>query len=289
MPDWGQRTGGASSDSKLNLLLGIDLEDVRDHIPGGSRYQDRLGFNVERILRFLDDHQTKATFFTVGLVARRLPGLIKTIADEGHELASHSDRHVQLNKLTPEEFSSDLKRSIDALEHVTSDRVSGFRAPTFSLIPSCEWAYDALVDNNLLYSSSVLAAKNPLFGWPGFGTRPRRMRPGLVEIPVSLHRAPLPRVPLLGGVYLRVLPFSLTRISLFRHNRELPVTSYIHPYDIDQDQERFMHPDLDGNHLMNWLMYLNRNKTLVRLSKIIASCRSWRYIDWLDQYSSEIK
>ena len=66
MPDSDQRTGGASSDHKLNLLFGIDLEDVRDHIPDGSRYQDRLGFNVERILRFLDDHQTKATFFTVG-------------------------------------------------------------------------------------------------------------------------------------------------------------------------------------------------------------------------------
>lgn len=289
MPDSGQRNEGAPSDSKLNLLLGIDLEDVRDHVPNGSRYQDRLGFNVERILRFLDDHQTKATFFTVGLVARRLPGLVKTIADEGHELASHSDRHVQLNKLTPEEFSSDLKRSIDALEQVGSHRVSGFRAPTFSLTPSCEWAYDAFVQNNLLYSSSILAAKNPLFGWPGFGTQPRRMRPGLIEIPVSLHRAPLPRLPLLGGVYLRVLPFSLTRISLFRHNRELPVTSYMHPYDIDQDQERFMHPDLNGNRLMNWLMYQNRNKTLVRLSRIMNSCRSWRYIDWVDQYSSEIK
>jgi hypothetical protein len=114
------------------------------------------------------------------------------------------------------------------------------------------------------------------------------MRPGLVEIPVSLHRTPLPQVPLLGGVYLRVLPFSLTRISLFRHNRELPVTSYMHPYDIDQDQERFMHPDLDGNRLMNWLMYQNRNKTLSRLSKIMASCRTWRYIDWVDRYSSEI-
>ena len=288
MPDSDQRTAGGSSDHKLNLLLGVDLEDVRDHIPDGSRYQDRLGFNVERILRFLDDHQTKATFFTVGLVARRLPGLIKTIADEGHELASHSDRHVQLNKLTPEEFSSDLTRSIDALEQVASERISGFRAPTFSLIPSCEWAYDAFVQHNLSYSSSVLAAKNPLFGWPGFGTRPRRMRPGLVEIPVSLHRTPLPRIPLLGGVYLRVLPFSLTRISLFRHNRELPVTSYMHPYDIDQDQERFMHPDLDGNRLMNWLMYQNRNKTLSRLSKIMASCRTWRYIDWVDRYSSEI-
>ncbi len=102
MPDSVRRHEGESSNHKLNLLLGIDLEDVRDHIPDGARYQDRLGFNVERILRFLDDHQTKTTFFTVGLVARRLPGLIKTIADEGHELASHSDRHVQLKKLTRE-------------------------------------------------------------------------------------------------------------------------------------------------------------------------------------------
>ena len=61
---------------KKNLLLGIDLEDVRDQIPDGTRYEDRMQVNVDRILTFLRAKNAFATFFTVGSVARRLPDLL---------------------------------------------------------------------------------------------------------------------------------------------------------------------------------------------------------------------
>ncbi len=270
--------------SEKNLLLGIDLEDVRDQIPDGTRYEDRMQVNVDRILTFLRAKNAFATFFTVGSVARRLPDLLREIAAQGHEIAAHGDVHTQLTRLNPESFSEDLARNLEALYDAGAPRVKGFRAPTFSLTQSTRWAHKLLADAGLRYSSSVLPAKNPLFGWPEFGQASRRLPEGIVEIPITLHRSPLPKVPLAGGVYLRVLPFFLTRMSFSRVRAAEPITTYIHPYDVDTEQERFMHPDLNGSRFMNQLMYIGRDSILSRLGALIARSKVWRYSDWVETH-----
>lgn len=269
---------------KRDLLLAIDLEDVRDQIPDGQHYQDRVEVNVEQILDLLKSRNARATFFTVGTLARRLPGLLQKILDQGHEIAAHGNNHTQLTKLDPLTFEADLIQNVDSLLAAGVPAVSGFRAPTFSLTERTGWAHDVLASRGFKYSSSVLPAKNPLFGWPEFGEESRRLPNGLVEIPITLHPRPLPRVPLAGGVYLRVLPFSLTRFSFGRLKPLRPVTTYIHPYDVDIAQEHFMHPDLNGSRWMNGLMYIGRQKALARLGRLIDQSKVWRYVDWVEQH-----
>ena len=274
-------------DSRPSLLLGIDLEDVRDQIPNGHQYQDRLEQNVLTLLEELKRLNVKGTFFTVGTLARGYPGLLQEIAYQGHEIAAHGDTHTQLTRMNRERFSDDLVRNLEALKTAQSGGVIGFRAPTFSLTNQTQWAYEVLSENGIVYSSSVLPARNPLFGWPEFGPEPRMIPAGggVLEIPVTLHARPLPQVPLAGGVYLRVLPFALTSWSLTRKSAGEPITTYIHPYDIDSGQEQFMHPDLNESKAMNWLMYVNRDKALDRLTRLIQKCRVWRYGDWAHQWS----
>ena len=273
-------------DPRPSLLLGIDLEDVRDQVPNGHQYQDRLEQNVLTLLEELKRLNVKGTFFTVGTLARGYPGLLQEIAYQGHEIAAHGDTHTQLTKMDRERFSNDLVRNLEALKTAQSGGVIGFRAPTFSLTNQTQWAYEVLSENGIVYSSSVLPARNPLFGWPEFGPKPRIISSGggVLEIPVTLHASPLPQVPLAGGVYLRVLPFALTSWSLTRKSAGEPITTYIHPYDIDSGQERFMHPDLNESKAMNWLMYVNRDKALRRLTRLIEKCRVWRYRDWAHQW-----
>jgi polysaccharide deacetylase family protein (PEP-CTERM system associated) len=276
----------SSVEARQPLLLGIDLEDVRDQIPNGHQYQDSLKGNVLRLLKSLGESQAKGTFFTVGALARRHPELIREIASQGHEIAAHGDNHTQLTKMTPKEFAEDLKRNLSALAEAQSNNVVGFRAPTFSLTPKTQWAYEILAEHGVTYSSSVLPARNPLFGWPDFGLHARVVSEtsGVLEIPMTLHAKPLPQVPLAGGIYLRVVPFALTLWSLKRQNSQAPITTYIHPYDIDTAQERFMHPDLNENKAMNWLMYVNRDKALHRLGQLIGKCSVWRYCDWVEKW-----
>ncbi|HDO30946.1 MAG TPA: polysaccharide deacetylase family protein, partial [Desulfobacteraceae bacterium] len=109
------------------LLLSVDLEDVRDWVRDGHRYQERVPVNTEAYLVFFARLRVKATFFVVGNVARRYPGLIRTIVEAGHELACHSDVHLQLDKQTAAEFRADVTRNRKTLEDVGGCRVTGYR------------------------------------------------------------------------------------------------------------------------------------------------------------------
>lgn len=266
-----------TSTNRSDLLFSIDLEDVRDQVDGGTRYKEAVPENTHRYLDFLKSNNAHGTFFIVGNVARKYPSLINEIATEGHEIACHSDTHIQLNKLTPEEFAEDLSRNMDALYKAGASDVIGYRAPTFSLTASTQWAYRCLDEAGLKYSSSVLPAANPLYGWKAFGQDVKQVD-GILEIPITLHKLPFLRVPMAGGVYFRIIPSLLINYSARRHiKNSRPITTYLHPYDIDQGQEKFMHPDLDNKAYLNYLMYVNRTGVFSKLNKLIKLCRPISY------------
>lgn len=270
-----------------SLLLSIDLEDVRDWVDNGLTYSERVPANTQSYLDYFRSLGVKATFFIVGKVARRYPDLIKKIIDDGHEIACHGDTHLQLDKLTARSFRDDLERNIQSLVDAGGKNITGFRAPTFSLVSRTSWAYDVLSELGIKYSSSVLPAKNPLYGWPEFGTEPRIVNNKIWEIPITLHTLPGLRVPIVGGVYFRVMPFILTRLSVWLSIRKKnAVGTYLHPYDIDTLQEQFMHPDLGGKKYLNALMYINRRKVLKRLgvlNGLYDFCPYREYISQIEQ------
>ena len=274
---------------KGHLLFSIDLEDVRDQVPGGSKYREAVPANTHQYLGFLQRHQAKGTFFVVGKVARKYPSLIREIIAEGHEIGCHSDRHIQLTRQTPSEFSEDLKRNLDALHEVGMVELIGDRAPTFSLTEKTRWAYQHLAENGFKYSSSVLPAPNPLYGWKEFGRKPRTIQ-GIYEIPITLHELPFLRIPLAGGVYFRVIPGFLVNYSArVAVSKGRPITTYLHPYDIDTDQEHFMHPDLDNKKHLNYLMYINRSRVFKKLEKLMRICQPVTYKEYFLEKTETIQ
>lgn len=251
------------------FLLGIDLEDVRTQVEGGTRYAERVPANVARWLEFLARHRVRCTFFTVGDVARRYPSLVREIRAAGHELACHSSDHLTLDRHDRASFRADCLRNLEDLAAAGAGRVVGYRAPTLSLTEDRAFAFEVLSELGFAYSSSVLPARNPLFGWPGFGHAPRRAA-DLWELPVSTSRLPLVDVPFAAGVYFRALPFALVRRLFARElAAERAVVGYFHPYDIDEEQERFRHPGLGRNPLYHRLMYVNRARVLPRLARLL--------------------
>lgn len=254
------------------LLLSIDLEDVRDWVEGGSSYREGVQVNTRLYLEHFRRWGVKATFFVVGSVARKYPELIGEIVAAGHELACHGNVHLQLDKFSPQQFRDDLEENLRSLKQAGAGDIKGFRAPTFSLTEKTAWAHEILADLGFDYSSSVLPANNPLYGWPAFGQDARKVTESLWEIPITLHSLPGLHVPIAGGVYFRVLPFWLTRWGIGRRvrNRQA-VGTYLHPYDIDIHQEKFMHPDLGGNKYLNMLMFIGRKRVLGRLDDLHKS------------------
>ena len=115
------------------FLFSVDLEDVVSRVPDRHRFERRVPRNVELLLRFLDHHRVRCTFFAVGDVARRYPSLIQEIATAGHELACHSSDHTPLDRHSPQSFRHDLEQNLSDLDRAGAANVVGFRAPMCSL------------------------------------------------------------------------------------------------------------------------------------------------------------
>lgn len=262
-------------------LFSVDLEDVRRMIPDGMKYKEAVPRCTHLYLSWLDEIKSKATFFVVGETALAYPQLIKEIHERGHELACHTFSHIHLTAHTPETFEIDLIKNKEAIQKIIDVELKGFRAPTYSLIKNTSWAYDVLKKLNFTYSSSVLPAKNPLFGWPSFGNA--RWMQGVYELPISI--SPFMSLPFGGGVYFRMLPaFLMTQWfkNYYKNNKD--VIGYFHPYDIDVLQEHFMHPHLNKNVLYNKLMYINRSNVFARLNNItLQDFKVMRYDSYLKQ------
>jgi polysaccharide deacetylase family protein (PEP-CTERM system associated) len=225
---------------------------------------------VEKYLHFLNKHKSKATFFTVGDIPKQYPGLIKTIIAEGHEIACHSNKHIPVAEQTKKEFKNDLMQNLENLKNAGATDIIGYRAPIYSITEKSIWAFDVLTELGFKYSSSVLPAKNPLYGWEGFSETPKKMNEKLWEIPVSIRGTTILNVPFSGGVYFRVLPMMMIKKSFANHfSKGLAVTSYFHPYDIDDKQESFMHPGINNSLLYNKLMYYNRKNVFEKLDTIM--------------------
>jgi polysaccharide deacetylase family protein (PEP-CTERM system associated) len=254
------------------FLFSVDLEDVRHGVVNGHLYREAVPGSALRYLSWLSNHGFKCTFFVTGMVAESYPSLIGDIAGEGHEIACHTTKHVPLDHFTPDEFRADLDKNISLLLKAGAKDITGFRAPSYSLVPHTKWVYDILAEAGLKYSTSVLSARNPLYGWPGFGEDPCLVNGKIIEMPLSLCHAGPFHFPLAGGIYFRVLPFLL--ISYYIKKRlkaDLPVVGYFHPYDIDVEQEHFMHGGIGNNRFYNFLMYYNRKNVFRNLDKIISS------------------
>ncbi len=245
-------------------LFSIDLEDVRDSLPNGDNFKDRVSLMTEAYLNFLKLKNWKCTFFTVGKTAEKYPELLKQIVADGHEVALHSYSHTPVTKQTRQEFSEDLKKNIESVYKATGIMPIGYRAPIFSLTKNVNWAYEVIAENNIVYSSSIFPAENPLFGWQEFGKDIKKVN-GITEIPMTLSSFLGKKVSFGGGVYFRTLPFTWVKQQFAKNNL---VTGYFHPYDIDTKQEKFMHPGINNNKFYNFLMYYNRKNVFHRLEKI---------------------
>ncbi len=124
----------------------------------------------------------KATFFMLGWVAEKYPEIAKAAHAAGHEVATHSYWHRKVYDLSPEEFRKDMKRSIDVLSDQIGAPIRGFRAPSFSITPGTEWAFDVMLDLGLTYDASLFPAPRGHGGYPcpqqahDINARPRAAR-----------------------------------------------------------------------------------------------------------------
>jgi peptidoglycan-N-acetylglucosamine deacetylase len=81
------------------------------------------------ILDGLDALDWKATFFMLGSMVDRDPGLAKEVADRGHEVAVHGYTHASHLRRAPTDLRADIARARDVITAATGQTPRWFRPP----------------------------------------------------------------------------------------------------------------------------------------------------------------
>lgn len=202
----------------------------------------RVELATRKLLDILAPHGVRGTFFVLGWIAERHPGLVREIAEAGHEIGSHGWGHKRITDLSREEFREDVRRSKAVLEEIIGSPIYGYRAPSFSLVPGAEWALEVLAEEGYRYDSSIFPIRRLGYGYPGACPVPHYVdgsNGGLLELPPATFETAGLTLPAAGGAYFRHLPYPLTR-SGFRQLSERGASGvfYIHSWEVDEYQPR---------------------------------------------------
>ncbi len=267
-------------DTPILNALTVDVEDYY-HVTAfdalipraeWDRYESRVVTSTERILRILDAASVRGTFFILGWVAERHPNLVRMIRRAGHEIGCHSYWHRLIYTQTPDEFRDDLCRARDVLQDILSERVSAYRAPTFSITRESLWALDILIEEGFTVDSSIYPTRHDRYGIPDVSPEPHEItRPAgtLTEFPMAVYRGLGYPLPIGGGGYFRLYPYAFTRHGLRTINAAgRPFVVYLHPWELDPGQ-----PRLPVSRLKRFRHYVNLHRTEERLTRLLRDAR----------------
>jgi peptidoglycan/xylan/chitin deacetylase (PgdA/CDA1 family) len=206
---------------------------VRRQTSPGQLSQGEYGARVAvpRILKLLDQHDIKASFFMPAVVALLHPDEPARLVAQGHEIGIHGWIHELNSKL---EFAAerDLQmRAADTLERLSGKRPVGIRTPSWDFSPN---TLAIIREMGLLYDSSLMADDEP------YEILENGEPTGVVELPVEWIRD--------DYVY-----FNMDRFSTLRPHTPPSAVLEIFKAEFDgayRDQGTFvltMHPHVIGH------------------------------------------
>lgn len=237
-----------SSGQSRSHILTVHLEDYFQVGPLSAaipqrhwlRFESRVAQNVKTTLNLLDQYDQKATFFTVGWVADKMPDVVREVAQRGHEVASKGYFHRSLNQMSRAEFEADALQSRIAIERAIGKEVLGYRIARGWFSEKDMWALEALERAGYRYDSSL---RRLGFSVKSGSKRPdgdRRKSRSIVELPLASWRFAGFDLPISGGNYLRQLPaeFVRRRFAESAARSSDPLVFYFHVWELDPEQPR---------------------------------------------------
>lgn len=256
----------------------IDVEDYFQvsafehdvHRDDWDRCESRVEQNTRELLELFAGQNIKATFFVLGWIAQRYPCLVREIVSAGHEVASHGYSHRLVYTQTPDEFRKETRDSKNLLEDLIQKPLFGYRAASYSITSKSEWALDILLECGFKYDSSIFPIMHDRYGMNAAPRFPYMHKTPLgqsiLEFPLSTKQIGSYRLPVSGGGYFRIFPYSLSRYALQMINtkEKKPFIFYLHPWEIDPQQ-----PRIRSNWLSQFRHYTNLNRCKARLQHLL--------------------
>ncbi|MUG93013.1 DUF3473 domain-containing protein [Scytonema sp. UIC 10036] len=255
----------------IQHIFTVDVEDwyhgVADEQIRASAEQ-RLHYGMSILLELLAEFNVKGTFFWLGHAAVENPSIVKQVAEAGHEIGCHGWSHELVYTMSPQRFREETKRARDTIAELAGRPVIAYRAPYFSITSKSLWALEILADLNFQYDSSIFPVRNWRYGIPSYEPHPQEVKTPsgtIYEIPASVRRVFKYNIPVSGGAYFRLYPYSVTRAN-FRavEQKGRRVIFYIHPWELDLN-----HPPVPLNWKERITHYMNRRSTKTKLQRVL--------------------
>lgn len=142
---------------------------------------------VRRILKLLEEHRIKATFFVPGHTALAFPRTVEDIASLGHEIGHHGWVHENPALTTLDQERWIMEKGLEALDKVAGIRPTGYRSPAWdnsvNTIP-------LLLDYGFAYESSLMGSEYEPY-WCRVGDQWSTTEPWKFGTPVDLVELPV--------------------------------------------------------------------------------------------------
>ena len=259
-------------------LLGIDFEDwfhpelIQKALTNEEKIPKVIQ-GIDKIIDWLNHHDTYATFFVVGELLEYQPELLDKIIGNGHEIGFHTMHHTRLDTIG---FKEKFQEEIKIFDKMTSGKSIGFRAPTFSLNDSSGWLIDILENSKYQYDSSVVPAKTSMYGLPNAEEKPYKIsskslehedtESNITEFPILVTKFLGKKIPAGGGFYVRTLPQKIITNAIKNYEKNnKPAVFYIHSWELTPEYMPKIKLPLKDN----FITYHNIEKTLSKMDKIL--------------------
>lgn len=276
-----------SSNGVLNMLT-FDIEewfhanyeniDPAAYRGKGSNFRNQM----DTLLQMLHDTGCKATFFVLGSIGEDYPDVVRAIASQGHEVASHGYGHQLAYRQSRDEFRADVQHSLAILEDVLGMPVLGYRAPSWSLVESNLHYLEVLEELGLNYDASIFPVKTFLYGIPDAPTeihhpviQGRELT--LYEVPMSIFSCCGKNIGYSGGFYFRFFPTWFIKQVIASSNRQGKSSIvYLHPRELDAAEQRLSLPRKEA-----FIQYHNVGRTKDKLHSVLTAFRFTSITDFL--------
>lgn len=237
-------------------MLTVDAEEWF-HVCGVEAYADprrwdafapRVETTVEWLLDRLARGGHRATFFFLGWIAERYPGLAREAARRGHEIGVHGDLHRRADDLTAGEFRDDALSARRKVERASGVSPAAYRAAEWSIRHPGDPALRELAAAGFRCDASMTCV--PPLGRADNPPGPCRIdfdAASILEVPPLTGRGFGRPLPMGGGWPFRILPEAkLARAEESFRGRGHPAVFTFHPWEFDAG-----HPPMRGLPLLS--------------------------------------
>ncbi len=255
------------------VVLSMDVEDWYhlDYFNRSECNQNKsLLDGLDVYVEFLNDLSITSSFFVLGEIAKNKINYFKDLTALGHDIGSHGWNHKRPLTMSKEVFRDDINRCMNIMKEINGEAGVGYRAPCFSLDRE---RLDIVQESGFAYDSSrINFGDHPLYGsldMHGYTSDSKFIykKNNFTEFEVTTYPILGKNLPISGGGYLRLFPWSVMKNLVRRHLKSNNIyILYIHPFELSKQSV----PDLPSStSLMTKFRFMyGRNKVLDRLKRL---------------------